>query len=146
MTVFFSLIHHVLTTCRSEGLDQLCPNHNPSGTLHTLHEQDIGFHKALNQLGSSNCNLIQDYPFHSSSHAKPSPSWVQDGRRVHAGTCAQMAVPALFWKAHVWRGWEEWAGDPQRLELERTIPCRVLNLKMSRGKSMMNQKKTKSIS
>lgn len=35
----FLLIYYHLTTCISEDLDQLCPNHNSFGTLHIFNEQ-----------------------------------------------------------------------------------------------------------
>lgn len=41
-------------------------------------------------------------------------SWVQDGGRVHVGTCAQMPLPALSWKTRVWCWWQEWGGTCAR--------------------------------
>lgn len=92
----FLLVHHHLTPYISEDLDQLCPNHNFFGTLHIFHEPEILSYKASNPLGSSNYNVIQDYPFCPSSHTKPSPGWVQDGKHVCVGTRAEMSLPTLF--------------------------------------------------
>lgn len=94
--MYLLLIHHHLTTYISEDLAQLCPNHNSFGSHHMLHEPEIVSYKAPNPLGSSNYNAIQDYPFRPSSHTKPSPGWVRDGKHVWVGTRAQMFLATLF--------------------------------------------------
>lgn len=108
----------------------LCPNHNPSGTLHTLTEQEIQLYKAPNQPGSSNSNVIQGYPFRSSSHSKLGTRWRTRAcghMCADASSCSFLEDPCVMLVAGVGRNLCQ--RDSLCLELERITPCKVLNLK-----------------